>query len=382
MKAVHFGAGNIGRGFIGLLLAQAGLDLCFVDVNAELVQRIRERGAYTVRLLGQETTTERVEGVTALDGRDLEAVAQAIAEADLVTTSVGPGALVHIAPAIAAGLRLRGPKPLNIIACENMVGASSALREHVQAAAGGVALTAAFPNAVVDRIVPNYKPEAGEDPLTIAVEPYHEWLVDRSAVVEPMPHVAGMGLVANLPAYTERKLFGLNMGHAIVAYLGYLQGHTYIHEAVADPLIRSTLMTALVEAGLALVHRHGFTEAEQAAYASKMLQRFANPALGDPVVRVGRDPLRKLGPADRLVAPAKLAIEAGLLPRGLARGIAAGLLFNPSADPAAVALAQRVQTEGLEPVITSVTGLPADSVLFRLIREEYALLQDLVNSKG
>lgn len=376
MNAVHFGAGNIGRGFIGLLLARSGYRVTFVDVAPDLVRQLQERGGYTVKLLAEGAPAERVEGVTALDGRDGAAVAAAVAVADLVTTSVGPLALPKIAPAIADGLRLRHGRPLHLIACENMVRASAVLRDAVLAQTGGDPLGAAFPNAVVDRIVPNYQPQPGEDPLTIAVEPYCEWLVEDAAFIAPIAPVEGMGRVGKLDAYTERKLFGLNTGHAIVAYLGHLRGHRYIHEAVHDPVVRATLLGALVEAGLALVLRHGFTEAEQTAYAAQLLQRFANAALADPVVRVGREPLRKLSPKDRLVAPALLALEQGIAPRCLARGIAAGYRFEPPEDPTGVELARRVRQEGIAQVAAQVSGAAPDSVLGRLIAQEYAMLAE------
>lgn len=375
MLAVHFGAGNIGRGFIGWLLARSGYDVCFVDVNPDLVRLIQERRSYTVRLLGEQVTEERVEGITAIDGRDPAVVARAIAEADLVTTSVGPNILVHIAPAIAAGLRLRGDRPVNLIACENMVGSGDALRRAVAEHLGGAPLNAGFPNAVVDRIVPNFRPAAGEDPLLIAVESYFEWLVDAAGFVGPAPVVTGMRPVHNLPAYTERKLFGLNTGHAVVAYLGYLRRHTYIHEAVRDPLVRASLLSIFVEAGMALVLEHGFTEAEQAQYAARILQRFENSALGDLVVRVGRDPLRKLAPQDRLVAPARMALRHGIIPRTLARGIAAGYLFAPAEDSAAATLQERVREQGLADALVAVSGIdPADD-LGRLVQQEYEMLQ-------
>lgn len=374
MLAVHFGAGNIGRGFIGLLLARSGYQVCFVDVNPDLLRLIRERQGYTVRIMGARAAEEVVTGVTAIDGRDTAAVARAIAQADLVTTSVGPNVLPHIAPAIAEGLRLRQGRRVNVIACENMVGASRALQQAVNGHLANAELRAAFPNAVVDRIVPNFKPEPGDDPLTIAVESFYEWLVDEEGF-EGLAHpVEGLRLVRNLPAYTERKLFGLNMGHATVAYLGYLKQYQYIHEAVRDPLVRSTLMEAFVESGLALVLHHGFTEEEESSYLATVLSRFGNAALADKVERVGRDPMRKLNPADRLVRPAKMAEEQGIIPRSLARSIAAAFLFNAPDDPTAPNLATLVEREGLNRAMETVSGITPDSLLGRCVREEYALL--------
>ena len=166
MLAVHFGAGNIGRGFIGQLLHESGYDIVFVDVRDDVVEALRTEGRYEVILADENERHVPVDRVTALhSARDAEEVTQRIAEADLVTTAVGPSILPVIAPAIARGLleRVRvGGAPVNVIACENMVGASQALRgyvmEHVpEEGAEAVDEIAGFPNAAVDRIVPEYQ---------------------------------------------------------------------------------------------------------------------------------------------------------------------------------------------------------------------------------
>ncbi|HEY8415431.1 MAG TPA: mannitol-1-phosphate 5-dehydrogenase [Thermaerobacter sp.] len=382
MRAVHFGAGNIGRGFIGLLLARSGYRVCFVDVKPELLALLRSRRRYTVRVLGYGeggpvTRTEVVEGFEALDARDRDAVAGAIAGADLVTTSVGAGVLESIAPLIAEGLRRRGPRPLNVIACENLLGAGDKLREAVARELGEAPRHAGFPNAVVDRIVPNAAGPRGDDPLEVAVEEYHEWLVDARGIVEPAPAVTGMQVVDDLHAYAERKLFGLNGGHAIVAYLGHLRGHATIDRAARDPLVRATLLGALVETGLLLTRRHGFGESEQARYSAALLRRFENPALADAVQRVGREPLRKLAAGDRLVRPARLALEEGIWPVCLARGIAAGYLFDAPEDPQARELRARVERDGLAAALAAVSGIEPGSLLGELVQEEYRRLSRL-----
>jgi mannitol-1-phosphate 5-dehydrogenase len=164
--AVHFGAGNIGRGFIGQLLHESGYDIVFVDVRDDVVEALKTEGRYEVILADEDERRIPVDRVTALHSAlEAEEVTARLAEADLVTTAVGPSVLPIIAPAIAQGLleRVRlGGAPVNVIACENMVGASQALKgyvmEHVpEESAGAVEEIAGFPNAAVDRIVPEYQ---------------------------------------------------------------------------------------------------------------------------------------------------------------------------------------------------------------------------------
>jgi mannitol-1-phosphate 5-dehydrogenase len=166
MHAVHFGAGNIGRGFIGQLLHESGYDITFVDIRDDVVGALKTQGRYEVILADEGEEHIPVDRVTALHStREADEVTEQLAEADLVTTAVGPSVLPIIAPAIAKGLVERarlGGGPLNVIACENMVGASQALRgyvmEHVpEGSAEAVDEIAGFPNAAVDRIVPEYQ---------------------------------------------------------------------------------------------------------------------------------------------------------------------------------------------------------------------------------
>jgi mannitol-1-phosphate 5-dehydrogenase len=98
------------------------------------------------------------------------------------------------------------------------------------------------------------------------------------------------------------------------------------------------------------------------------LKRFENPTLPDPVTRVGRDPKRKLAPADRLVKPAMLAVEAGVTPTNLATGIAAALLYDDPTDPQAMELGQALRNFGLDTVLNEVCQLPPHSVLAGLVR--------------
>lgn len=381
MKAVHFGAGNIGRGFIGLLLHQSGYEISFVDVNDALVSLLQEKGQYTVRLANEQADTYLVDRITAINGNNIQSVAEAIAEADLVTTAVGVSVLKHIGGAIAKGIerRLAGSKrklPLHIIACENALGGSTTLKrlveEHLPAEAKAQANEiVAFPDAAVDRIVPV---QQHEDPLLVTVEPFYEWTVDRSSVLPGHREIAGVHYVDRLEPYIERKLFTVNTGHCCAAYHAYLKGYTTIQEAMKDPSIITEVRGALHESGTALIQTYHFDEAAHAEYIKTILQRFVNPYLIDEVVRVGRSPIRKLSPNDRLVRPALLAQKYGVSVVYLASAMAAALRFDPRDDPEAAELQQTIQELGVRQAITKYTGLSERNPLHRQIREQYEML--------
>lgn len=295
MKALHFGAGNIGRGFIGLILSRAGYEVVFSDVNQTLVTALQQRGQYTVELANESKDQETVTGVNAINGTQLETVAQTVVEADLITTAVGVGVLKHIAPGIAKGLEKRlntapAQNPLHIIACENAIGASTQLKEHVYALLNEETRSLAdqyvyFPDSAVDRIVPI---QHHEDPLHVQVEPFYEWVVDRSQMAPAFKPVEGILYVDDLEPYIERKLFTVNTGHCVAAYIGNVHGYDTIQKAIADEKVKSIVYGALQETGAVLVKRFAFNPEEHEQYIVKILGRFVNPYLTDEVTRVGR----------------------------------------------------------------------------------------------
>jgi mannitol-1-phosphate 5-dehydrogenase len=379
--AVQFGAGNIGRGFIGVLLAQAGYEVVFVDVIEALVEAINGRGRYTIKELNGDQTREiTVENVHAINGRAEAEVAEVISRASLVTTAVGPNVLPIIAPGLAKGLQRRAElaleQPLNVIACENLLDNSRVLRDHVlthlsPARQSYVATWVGFPNCVVDKIVTTLsEAERQQDPLPVRVDAYGQLVVDQNAFAGPLPAIPGLQFTPQLPAYVEQKIFTLNTAHAVIAYLGYGQGYEFIHEALADPDINRIVTGLLAECSAMLVKRHGLSPADQEYYVANTLRRFANPALPDPVGRVGRDPKRKLAPNDRLVRPALLALEAGLTPTYLATGIAAALLYDNPADTQAVAISQAVQEQGVDAVLAELCHLTAEHPLSQLVKDK------------
>jgi mannitol-1-phosphate 5-dehydrogenase len=382
MKAVHFGAGNIGRGFIGQILSQAGYEVVFVDVSEKLVQLLQERREYTVSYASETPETFHIRNVTALNGNDHTSVIDAVASADLVTTAIGVNILKVIAPVIAQGLerRLRtNPQRLHVIACENAIGGSAQLQEHVYSHLSDDLQQLAdtyisFPNAAVDRIVPI---QQNEDPLHVIVEPYHEWIVDKSAMFEDFQPIEGIIFVEDLQPYIERKLFTVNTGHCVAAYLGYLKGIDTIQDVMRDAELPAQVEGVMQETGAVLIAKYGFDADSHAAYIQKILGRFRNPHLTDEVVRVGRSPIRKISPNDRLTKPALEALERGLSARGLSQGVAAALRFDFQDDPEAVELQTSLREKGLAATLTAYTGLPQEHPLHQAITEQFEQLHTI-----
>ena len=363
MRAIHFGAGNIGRGFIGKILADAGWAVTFADVNEPLVGQIARDGRYPVDIVGSGSRREEVANVTAVSSIGDEIVAL-MASADLITTAVGPAVLPKIAPTIARGLEARVASgkhaPLNIIACENTIRGTTQLKDavfgHLPAAiAAVVEIEVGFADSAVDRIVPPAPPVEGE-PLAVTVEEFSEWIVDRGQLKGWTHDIPGMELTDNLMAFVERKLFTLNTGHAITAYLGFEQGMPTIRDAIENASIHAVVKAAMEESGAVLIRRYGFDPAKHAAYIEKILGRFANPFIRDDVARVGREPLRKLGKGDRLIRPLLGALEYGLPHANLVKGIAAALHYRNDSDPQAVEMQATIADVGVAAAVDRFSG--------------------------
>lgn len=389
-KAVHFGAGNIGRGFIGLVLSQSGYQVSFVDVNEALVQLLQSKKSYIVELAHENPEPYVVQGVSAIPGQELDLVAAAIAEADLVTTAVGVNALKFIAPALALGLDRRidsnrDTVPLAILACENAIGASSQLKELVrpllsEESISKLQLSVFFPDTAVDRIVPL---QHHSDPLLVTVEPFYEWTIDASQWPGELERITGAHYVEQLQPYIERKLFTVNTGHCIAAYLGHLHNCHTVQEALRLPSIRAIVRGALAETGEVLIQTYGFERKAHLQYIELTLERFANPFVEDEVDRVGRSPIRKLSPTDRILRPLLLAYNLGLSAEHLCTAIAAALLFDQEEDSESIELQHYIQVHGASQAITFYTGLPTVHPLHREALKAYdRLLRLKLNFKN
>ncbi|MGH1549994.1 mannitol-1-phosphate 5-dehydrogenase [Leifsonia poae] len=370
MKAVHFGAGNIGRGFVGLLLHEAGYEVVFADVNAELIDALAAADSYDVHLVGEESETKTVTGFRAINSAtDEEALVAEIATADVVTTAVGPRILRFVAPVIARGLAARAEDAprLAVMACENAIGASDLLAAELMDGLPDddtreeLAARAVFANTAVDRIVPAQAPDAGID---VTVETFYEWVVDRTPFGGHEPRIPGAHFVDSLGPYIERKLFTVNTGHATVAYTGFLKGATTISEAIAIPEVREVAEAALRETSAALSAKHGLSEEDLAAYRAKILGRFANPYLVDEVTRVGREPIRKLGRNDRFVGPASDYAEyVGGVPEALVAAIGAALRFDVPEDTQSVELQRLLDEADAAAIVEEVMGVAPGDLL-------------------
>ncbi len=376
MKAVMYGAGNIGRGFIGQLLSQSGYEVSFVDVNMQVIDALNERKQYPVQILENDGDSEvMVKNVCGVNGMDIDAVATAIAEADVMATAVGVNILPRITGNIAKGLQLRWKNgnlnPFNIIICENLIGADTFLRNAIAELLSDDEKkifneTVGLVEASIGRMVPIQTPEMTKgDILRVCVEPFCTLIVDRDAFRGEIPPIKNMEAHAPFQLYIERKLYIHNMGHSMTAYLGNLKGYEYIWEAIEDPEIERIVVRGMVSSALALSIRYNVPFKALYEHVEDLLYRFTNKKLGDTVFRVGRDLNRKLSPEDRLVGAMKSCNEAGVSPVYLRLAIAAAMKFQHD----------EVSQKSKDEILTQISGLSKDSADYKQILEFAELLE-------
>lgn len=376
MKLVLFGAGNIGRSFIGQLFARAGYEVVFVDVNETILAALNAERRYRVIVKrdGRDDETVWIENVRGVDGRDREAVARELAEADIAATAVGQRALPAVLPTLARGLALRrerhGDRPLDIVIAENLHSAADHFRREL-----AKHLPADFPlermaglvETSIGKMVPIMREEdLRRDPLWVFGEAYNTLIVDKHGFRNPIPPIADLRAMDNMKAYVDRKLFIHNLGHAAAAYFGYraAPGLTYIYEVLALPEVLAATRRAMEQSAAALCREYpaDLTPEALSEHVEDLLARFANRALGDTVYRVGRDLSRKLSRADRIVGALLLCKRQGRPADEIAQVFRAALEFRARDErgelfPDDARIVAEDLPRGLGHVLSHVAGL-------------------------
>lgn len=379
-RAVHFGAGNIGRGFIGDILAKNQMAITFVDVNERIITALNQDHSYEIGIAEEGQPRLTIDHVSGINSRtNPEAVIAAIAEADIVTTAIGPNILPFIAELIAKGLEARRHNGntafLDVLACENMIGGSQFLYQEVKKylTAEGLRFTEdyiGFPNAAVDRIVPA---QSHDDPLFVVVEPFNEWVVETSRMKNNSLRLEGVHYEADLEPFIERKLFSVNSGHATVAYTGAYYGAQTILQALKDERVKEQVEGVLSEIRSLLMAKWNFERQALRDYHNIILSRFENPFIVDDVSRVARTPIRKLGYDERFIRPIR-ELKARQLPyHNLLKTVAYVFDYKDANDEQSLQLQERLAHQPLAQVVAEVTQLQDQDLIAELVAAIEAL---------
>lgn len=344
MKAVMYGAGSIGRGFIGALFSEIGYEVVFIDENDDVIHLINKEKTYPQIIMNEEQPVHWIKNIRAVDGKDSEAVSNEIADADIIATALGAAVLEKVAPVIAQGLLKRWEKEssntLDILICENLMDADVLLRDYLLKALPedkhalfekNVGLVETSIGRMVPPADPDLIPE-DEHPLAVRVEPYDFLPVDKAAFKGMIPEYKKIIPYEPFHYYLERKLYVHNMAHVTTAFLGQYLNKTYIHEAAHDIYIQSIVRGCMTESCMMLSEKYQVPFSKLNAHMNDLLHRFKNSYLRDTVTRVARDPMRKLQPSDRLIGAARSCEALHITPVYLSFAIALALSFMEGED--------------------------------------------------
>jgi mannitol-1-phosphate 5-dehydrogenase len=391
-KIVIWGAGRIGRGFIGDLFCMAGYQLTYIDKAQALVDGLRKKHTYRViRAVGadQIETVDIVE-FSIFHTSEKHAIREEINQTDLIALAVYPQNFQSVAEKlkdlILTRKEKRGDKAtLDILLCTNLIhagpkfetflldGLSDSDTQYFKEQVGIV-------ETLVIRICPN-PPEniARAHPFVVWTNGYPELPVDKHGFKGNIPTVSALRIVENMRAEEIRKIYTYNMCHAVLSYRGHMAGHTMLVDCLADPVIKVEAEGALEEVSTALQTEYGFTGEEMEVWVKGVLDQTNNPTIRDTVIRSAADPLRKLKRDDRMIGPIQLCLRNGIDPKHLIKAVAAVLYYFEKDDAASVKLRELIKEKGIQDTIIEACGLTKDdTLLVSQIEDAYKQLEKVV----
>ncbi|MDQ5651890.1 hypothetical protein RCE89_20385 [Klebsiella pneumoniae] len=379
MQALHFGAGSIGRGFIGDLLKESGYDLTFVDTNIKLNEQMQQQGGYDIYTIEKGYQLKFIPIKLALSPvtqRD-EVIRQCIT-ADIITTAVWADNLGKIAPLLLAGLQARqraGKPKINVIVCENALFNGHILRQELlNLGEKEVDSLASFPNTAVDRMVLSAE-RNGKNVIDVGED--FELVIERQALTNPESKpILGATYTDNLQKYLERKLYIINGGHAWAGYVGHLKGYDTMPQIFSDSLLVDEIKESMRETARLLHVKYGFPMDSLEKYIQFVVNRFCTPGVVDTVKRVCRSPVGKLAPGDRLTGPCEQCEAAGLPTDYLVKGIAAALHYYDPADEQSNELRNYIKMHNISQAITHFTGIKENTRIHDEIVFNYASMMN------
>ena len=260
--------------------------------------------------------------------------------ASLNRPQTAPGYLV----AALAKRKALGLPPFTAISCDNLPHNGRRLRNAVLALAHRhdaplaewIAEEGAFPETMVDRIVPATTAEDVTvlaarldvaDQAMVKTEPFIQWVIE-DRFCGPRPEFgAGVQLTAAVAPWEEAKLRLLNGAHSGIAYLGGLAGIEHVHEVLALPAARAFVEALWDEAQTTLSPP---PELDIALYRRELMARFDNPTLRHRTRQIAMDGSQKL--PQRLLAPIAARLATGKGIKALSLAVAAWLRWQAGQD--------------------------------------------------
>jgi len=323
-KLVLFGAGKIGRSFIGQLFSVGGYEVVFIDINKSVIDELNHHRHYKLILKSDKVEVVNIYNVRGVYAGDSQKVINEVATAGIVAVSVGKEGLKHLFSQLSKGLleryKIDKNYPLDIIIAENMRNADDIFHQQLKKL-----LPCEYPmdklvgliETSIGKMVPlMQRKDVLEDKLQVFSEPYNTLILNKKGFKNPIPDIEGLAPKENMKAWVDRKLFIHNLGHSAAAYVGYIHHpeFVYLYEELAIPEVNRLVRETMLQAANILMKKYPneFTLHDLTEHVDDLITRFQNKALEDTIFRVGCDLSRKLGPQDRLAGAIEAALELNL----------------------------------------------------------------------
>ena len=368
------GAGKEGKGYMGDVYEYAGWNVTFLEKDPLVLKAMADNGGYTMKAIRLDGIRERkISRYTAYLADESHSCEQAFLDADLVTLCIYPEDIPEFANYIATCISKRAKKQpqhkLTILSCTN--------KNHYIKEVEGFFLDALKEDsdkqwfrdnvALRDVIVRRACNAKSQYATEINAVTANTLLIQPPLNVD-LSDVEFMQLRDGIEDLKDIKLYTSNCPGAVTAYASYLKGYASTNEGRKDPEIAKLRADALQESFKGILASFAITEQElhDFVYTDQPEQTTV-----ELVARQAIDPLRKLMRRDRLVGPAMLCFEHGIIPHALIKSIANALCYAEPADPSAVSMQQMIKEKGIAKEACEITGLPQDHGLLQLVLEAY-----------
>jgi len=387
-SVVIWGAGKIGRGFIGDLFYRSGYQITFVDADRTLTGKLEQQGYYTVHNMRSENDQEKIiiDGFRVLHIDDKSEILNAMMGTQIMAIAVFPAAFEDTAKKVAEHIEKRRENsetsPLDIILCANIHHPEPQFRKYIESFLSEEGKKYLHQNVgiaeslIIRMAVEPTEEMKREDPFVVMTNGYRILTVDQKALRNKAPEVEGIRLTENIASEEIRKMYTYNMVHAVYAYLGSLKNLTTVIQAIQDKDVQSAAKGALEEVSLALQKEYGFSEDEMRKWNQEVLANMANPILKDTINRVGGDPKRKLQNQDRLIGPALLCRKNGIMPWYLSLAAAGGYLFSNPEDRSALEIQDYLKAYDIKKAVKRFSEITYEADLIQQISEKYTKMKE------
>ncbi len=372
---IIWGAGRIGRGFVADIFNHEPWHTAFVDIDKTLIDSLNRAKKYTIHKATKDgisvTTVEN--GFTAIHTDETDTLKEFfLTENLMLDIAVHAPKLPEVADQVAPFIEYRAENaphlPMDIMMNVNMASPDerfiSLLEERLSENALSYFKEKVGVTGIFAMCISPVAPESilKTDPLALWNNGFHEQAIDKNRLKGALPSLPRLRLTDDVVKEETRKLYTLNMAHALICYLGLKKGLETSFDAVNDPEIRKTLISALEESSFGLIGEYGFSDEEMTLWRKTIIGLLENPYIKDDLQRLGADTKRKLGAYDRLVGPARLCVKYGRAPRALSKAIRAGFDYEND-DEGTKTVRECVMTSGAQKAAEIYSKLmPGDGI--------------------